>query len=136
MFPPSVWDLFRENKPVVNVEFPRADVIQFPFEKAFLQWGEMVGEHDAVQVVVLVLDDAGLCAFENFRVLHPVLVPVGDFDSVFSHHVLVNAGNAETAFVERDVVAGTFKDVGVDECLFEPFAGRVDVGKSGAVYYE
>ena len=133
---PRVLPLLGQDEPVVNLELPRADVVQLPFQQALLQGAEVIREQHPLQVVVLVLDDAGRCSLELLRVLHPVLVPVRDFYFILADDIFVYARDAEATLVERHVLSRAFQDMGVDERLLESGAGRVNLCECRAVHHE
>ena len=78
-----------------------------------------------LQMLILMLDDAGADAFKDFLVLLEVLVEVFDADFVGTHHLFINVRQAEAAFPERHLVAESLKEFGVDESLFEVFGGWI-----------
>ena len=76
----------------------------------------MVGKDNAVEVVELVLHDAGQVALHPFVVLLELLVLIGDADALRPLHLLVNARQAEASLLHdvglRFVV---FLDEWIDE---------------------
>ena len=112
------------------------DVIELAFEHHLLDLREVVGEDLALEVVVLVLDDAGQDAVDVLVVKQTVLVVVGDVDVGLANHLLVDFGQAETALSERDVGAETVGDGGVDERALERFVVGVDFLVGGRIHDE
>ena len=75
----------------------------------------MVGEDLALDVVILVLDDAGDAAAEGLLFLFQILRQVGDFDGGRAIDVLMDVGETEAALVERVLLAEPLGNDGVDE---------------------
>ena len=78
--------------------------------------------HMAFQMVVFMLDDAGADAGELLFMFHEVLVEVTQADAVGAHHILIDAGKAQAALLERHILAEGVHQLGVDEDLLEAFA--------------
>lgn len=115
-----------DEKPHFVIRFHPAesDVFHFSADELFFQRFQSLGKKYAFDVVVLVLDDAGVDASEDLFVWLEVFVEPRDFDKTGSVHVASNIGDAEASFFVGFVFAGEFEDFGVDEDEF----GGVVVG--------
>jgi hypothetical protein len=101
------------------------DVVETTFEHGATERGEAVGKDFSVEVVYLVLSDAGEETVDFFGMLLPVLVPPVEYDSVGTKHILMDIGHAETAFVEVFLFAFELKNLRVDENMH---VGGVAIG--------
>ena len=121
----SAFLLVRENHAIVDVALAFGDVAQLALQQGLAQRGDAVDVDMAFQMVVFVLDDAGTDTLKDFLVLLEILVEVLDADLVVTHHLLIDVGQAEAAFLERHHVAKGFDELGVDEHLLEALAFRI-----------
>ena len=112
----------RENHAVIHVTTTVHDGLQLALQQGFAQRRDAIHIDMALQMFILVLDDAGADAFKNFLVLLEVLVKVFDADFVGTHHLFINVRQAEAAFPERHLVAESLKEFGVDKHLLEVLA--------------
>ena len=88
-----------EAHPVIGIHFALADAGKTVFEQPLFERIEPIGEQDTFQVVVLVLNDARGDALELFLVRLARGVFVTQSYALGAEHLLVNTGNAQTAFM-------------------------------------
>ena len=118
---------------IIYTELPRANVIKLALEKTFLDRGQTIGENNAIKMVILVLDDTSGNALESLGMLHPILVTISDSHPILAHNILVNARYTQTPLVERNRLAGTLENMGINKHLLEIGTLRIEIGKRGRV---
>ena len=96
------WRLFSVYlRAVAAAEASLQDGTQLVLDQLLAQRGESVDEHDALQVVELMLHHAGQIAVHPLVVLVEVLVLVVYMDTGGTGHALMDGGDAETALLHR-----------------------------------
>jgi len=120
---------------VVNITLAVHDGTQLALQQGFAQRCDIINKDMALQVFVLMLDDAGTDAFKDLLVLLKVLVKVFDADFVGTHHLFINIGQAKAAFLEWHLVAESLKEFGIDESLLEVLGRRI-IGIEGVAIHD
>lgn len=77
---------------VIGFDFAAGNVAEFAFEHHFLELRQVVGEDNALQVVVFVLDYTGHISLEMLFAAFASLVSVFNVNFRLAGHVLVNVG--------------------------------------------
>ena len=115
----------RENHAVVHVALAFGDGAQLALQQGLAQRGDAVNMDMTFKMVVFVLDDTGTDAFKHVLVFLEILVEVLDADLFGAHHLFIDVGQTEAAFLERHHLTKGLKELGVDEHLLETLAIRI-----------
>ena len=103
----------------MRFEIPLGHPDQLALKQRAAQGGKVIDEEFAVEVIVLVLDDAGGITAVLLVVLDEILIHITDFNTGRTHHVLVDPGQAQTPFAETPFVTEAFVNLGVDKSFLE-----------------
>ena len=101
---------------------------QLALDELAADGGDLVREEHALDVVVLVLDDAGREAGVGLAVWLEVRIHVLDGDRGRAGDALVDAWDAEAALILGQRLLAALYDTSVDEGLLEPLALEVALG--------